>query len=202
MLSIASRVNAKKQHVLWPIRAPTLRLRQSERHIPAAPIRTRELSSNLRGQKRILRHFGASRLHTHAPRLYFSNIIFCPHYCVFDQRAILFLRSTTSHFIGESARIPSENLLKCQTMPMVYHVDYCTQCQKGTRQLSFKSTRLVPSDIWRKRDVIPQPLYPYGKRGHQALVAASSSGESGRSRVLFVHGRNYGKQSIHYRFRC
>ncbi len=68
VLSIASRANAKNQHVLWPIRAPTLRLRQSERHIPAAPIRTSELSSRLSGQGRILRHFGASRLHTHASR--------------------------------------------------------------------------------------------------------------------------------------
>ncbi len=43
VLSIASRANAKSLHALWPIRVPTFRLRQSERHIPAAPIRTREL---------------------------------------------------------------------------------------------------------------------------------------------------------------
>ncbi len=68
VLSIAARAHAKSLHALWPIRAPTFRLRQSERHSPAAPIRTRELSSRLTGQRRIIRHFGASRLHTHASR--------------------------------------------------------------------------------------------------------------------------------------
>ncbi len=61
VLSIASRANAKILHALWPVRAPTSRLRQSERYVPAAPIRTRELSSCLSGQRRILTHFGASR---------------------------------------------------------------------------------------------------------------------------------------------
>ncbi len=39
----------------------TSRLRQSELHVLAAPIRTRELSSRLTGQRRILGLFGASR---------------------------------------------------------------------------------------------------------------------------------------------
>ncbi len=51
---------------------------------------------------------------------------------------------------------------------------------------------LVPSDVWRKREEMPHPLYPCGKRGHQALIAASSPGESARSRVLFIHERNSG----------
>ncbi len=45
---------------------PHFRLHQSERDIPAAPIRTRELSSLLTAQRRILTHVGASRSHTHA----------------------------------------------------------------------------------------------------------------------------------------
>ncbi len=39
---------------------------QSGRRGPAAPIRTRKLSSRLSGQRRILTHFGTSRWHTHA----------------------------------------------------------------------------------------------------------------------------------------
>ncbi len=42
-----------------------MRSGQSERHVMGAPIRTRELSSRLGGQRRILTHFGASRLRTH-----------------------------------------------------------------------------------------------------------------------------------------
>ncbi len=38
------------------------------------------------------------------------------------------------------------------------------------------------------------PLYPCGKREHQALIAVSSPGESARSRVLFIHERNSGKR--------
>ncbi len=59
----ASRANAKSLHAPWPISAPTFRQGQSEHHIPAYPIRTRELSSRPSGQWRILTHFGASRLH-------------------------------------------------------------------------------------------------------------------------------------------
>ncbi len=66
--SIASRANTKNLHVLWPIRMPTPRLRQSERHVPAAPIRTRELSSRLSGQRRILMHIDVPCLHTHTSR--------------------------------------------------------------------------------------------------------------------------------------
>ncbi len=65
VLKIACRANSISLHALWPIRAPTFRLRQSERHISTAPIRTRELSSS---QRRILTHVGASRLNTHATR--------------------------------------------------------------------------------------------------------------------------------------
>ncbi len=59
VLSIAARAHAKNLHALWPIGAPTVRLRQSERHTPAAPIRARELSSRLTGQRRFLTHVGA-----------------------------------------------------------------------------------------------------------------------------------------------
>ncbi len=38
------------------------------------------------------------------------------------------------------------------------------------------------------------PLFLFGKRGHQALIAASSPGDSARSRVLFIHERNSGKR--------
>ncbi len=68
VLSIASRANAKSLHALWSIRAPTSRLRQSERHVPAAPIRTLEVSSRLSGQRRVLTLIGASRLQAHASR--------------------------------------------------------------------------------------------------------------------------------------
>ncbi len=45
------------------------------------------------------RHVYTRTLHaTLRPRLYFSNILFRLHYCVFGQRAILSLGSTTSHF--------------------------------------------------------------------------------------------------------
>ncbi len=43
VLSITCRVNAKTLHAFWPIRAPTFRLRLSERHTPSAAIRAREL---------------------------------------------------------------------------------------------------------------------------------------------------------------
>ncbi len=81
--------NAKSLHALWPIRTPMSRLHQSERHVPAAPIRTHELSSR---QRRILTQSGASRLHTHA-QYKFSSPLY-----VFGQRAFLSLGSTTSHF--------------------------------------------------------------------------------------------------------
>ncbi len=76
VLSIAARAHAKSLHALWPIRAPTCRLRQSERCSSAALIRTRELSSRLTGQRRSLTHFGASRLYTHASRNITSKAVF------------------------------------------------------------------------------------------------------------------------------
>ncbi len=85
VLSIASRANAKSLHTLWTIRAPTFRLRKSESHHPTAPIRTRELSSRLGSQRRILTRFDAWRLHTHASRnstlsaVPFFNTSFLPH---------------------------------------------------------------------------------------------------------------------------
>ncbi len=48
---------------------------------------------------------------------------------------------------------------------------------------------LEPPNVWRKRQVIPLPLLLCGKRRHQELNAASSPGESFRSRVLFIHER-------------
>ncbi len=103
VLSIAARANAKSLHALWPIRAPTFRLCQSERHIPAATIRARELSSRLSGQRRILTHVGASRLHTHVSSitrsgLYLFQYTFSSPLSVFGQRAVLCLWSTTVHF--------------------------------------------------------------------------------------------------------
>ncbi len=79
VLSNASRANAKSLYALWPIRAPTFRLRQSERHTPATPIRTRELPSRLSGQRRILKT-SARHAYTRTPhaftrsRLYLFNI--------------------------------------------------------------------------------------------------------------------------------
>ncbi len=72
--SIADRAHAKCLDALWPIRAPAFHLRQSERHSSAAPIRTRELSSRLAGQRRILTHVGASR----------SCGVFESNHCTFD----------------------------------------------------------------------------------------------------------------------
>ncbi len=60
-IDCCSHAHAKSLHALWPINAPTFRLHQSERDLPAAPIRTREMSSRLTGQRRILGFFGASR---------------------------------------------------------------------------------------------------------------------------------------------
>ncbi len=102
VLSIASRANVKSLHARWPIRMPTFRLRQLERHIPAAPIRTRELSSRLSGQRRIMARRCVT-LHAHASRnitskAVFSNIIFRPNYCVFGRRAIFSFASTKRHF--------------------------------------------------------------------------------------------------------
>ncbi len=174
MLSIASRANAKNLHVLWPIIAPTLRLRQSERHIPAAPIRTSELSSNLSGQRRILRHFGASRLHTHAslnitPKVVFFQYNFLsPLLCLWSTCHSLFGINDESLYwrfrqdsLGKSSKMPNDAYGRPRGL---LH----SLCQKGIKQLSFKSTRLVPSGIWRKREEIPHALYPYGKRGHPA----------------------------------
>ncbi len=59
-IDCCSHAHAKSLHALWPIRAATVLLRQSERDLPAAPIRTRELSSRLTGQRRSLGLFGAS----------------------------------------------------------------------------------------------------------------------------------------------
>ncbi len=41
---------------------------------------------------------------------YFSNIIFRPHYCVFRQRAVLSLVSTTSRFTPVFTRTPAPTL--------------------------------------------------------------------------------------------
>ncbi len=109
VLSIASHTNAKNLHARWPIRAPTFRLRQSERHIPAAPIRTHALLSRLSGQSRILTHFDSSRLHTHASRnitsktVFFQYNISSPLLCLWPSCHSL-LGLTTSHFIS----IPGE----------------------------------------------------------------------------------------------
>ncbi len=99
---IDSRANAKSLHALGPIRARTFRLRQSGCHIPAAPTRTRKLSSSLSDQRQILALFGESRLRTsHIITLKavsfqykFSSPLF-----VFWHRAILFLGSMASYFI-------------------------------------------------------------------------------------------------------
>ncbi len=61
---------------------------QSKRYIPAAPIRTRELSLRQSGQRQILTHLDASRLHTHASRnitlkaVPFPIQIFVPFICI------------------------------------------------------------------------------------------------------------------------
>ncbi len=90
-----SHAHAKSLHALWPIRAPAVRLLQSERDLPAAPFRLRELSSRLTGQKRSLGLFGASRYNTHASRnTTFKGVLFqynspSPIF-VFGHRAIFF----------------------------------------------------------------------------------------------------------------
>ncbi len=79
---------------------------QSELHIQAAPIRTRELSSRLTGHRRILGHFGASRLHMHASHnitsraVFFQYNISSPLLCLWPSCHSL-LGLITSHFIGE-----------------------------------------------------------------------------------------------------
>ncbi len=49
---------------------------------------------------------------------------------------------------------------------------------------------LAPPNVWRKRQAMPLPLLLCGKRGHQALNAASSLGESARSRIWHCRQRN------------
>ncbi len=94
-IDCCSHAHAKSLHALWPITAPMVRLNQSERDLPAAPIRTRELSSRLTGQRRSLGLFGASRLNTHASHnTTFKAVLFqynspSPLF-VFGHRAILF----------------------------------------------------------------------------------------------------------------
>ncbi len=84
VLSIASRTNAKSLHARWPIRVPKF-LQQSERHNPAAPIRTRELLSRLTDQRRLLTRVDASGK-TRTPhalrrsRLNLFSLSFRPHY--------------------------------------------------------------------------------------------------------------------------
>ncbi len=58
----------------------TSQLRQSECHVAATPIRTRELSSRLSGQRRILTHFGAHLTQHHAQGCTNSITSICPHY--------------------------------------------------------------------------------------------------------------------------
>ncbi len=93
VLSIASRVDAKSLLALWRIRKPTSSLRQSEFHVPAAPITTRNVSSRRSGQKRILftqprgtpEHARLTKHHAQGCTI--CNTSFCPHF-VFGQRAI------------------------------------------------------------------------------------------------------------------
>ncbi len=47
---------------------------------------------------------------------------------------------------------------------------------------------LVPPDLWGKRQAMPLP------RGYQALIAASSPGDSARSNVLYICERHSGKR--------
>ncbi len=119
VLSIASRANAKSPHALWPIRASTFRLRQSERHIPTAPIRTHELSSRLSGQRRILGHVGASRLHMQASRnitrkvVAFPTQVFVPIICFWPTcRSLFGIDNGSLHW---RACLFLDNLLQCPT---------------------------------------------------------------------------------------
>ncbi len=62
VLSIAARTRTPKACTRsGQSEHPHFHLRQSKRDLPAAPIRTRELSSPLTGQRRIPGLFGASR---------------------------------------------------------------------------------------------------------------------------------------------
>ncbi len=47
-----------------------------------------------------------------------------------------------------------------------------------------------------KQQVMPLPLFLFGKRGHQAQIVALSPGDSARSRVLYIHERNSGERSM------
>ncbi len=111
VLSIASRANAKGLHRRWSM----FRQPQSERHIPAAPNRTRELSLRLSDQRRNLKHVGASRLHTHASRNFTFKAVFfqynfsSPLLCLWPSCHFLFgidnesLHWRAQHFFGKSS---------------------------------------------------------------------------------------------------
>ncbi len=82
-IDCCSHAHAKILHALWSLRAPTFRLRQSKRDLP---IRTRELSSCLTGQRRILGLFRCVTLkHERLTQQHVKGCIFCntslrPHY--------------------------------------------------------------------------------------------------------------------------
>ncbi len=77
---------------------PTRALANQSAHVPPAPIRTRELSSRLTAQRRILRHFGASRFTQHSVKGFFFQFnISSPLFCLWPSCHSL-LGSTTSHF--------------------------------------------------------------------------------------------------------
>ncbi len=105
VLSVASRANAKSLHALWPIRERTACLRQSERHVPDAPIRTRELSSRLSGQMRNLTHrrvtLTNARLTQHqAHGCIISQTSFRPHYLSLARVPLSLRVRQRDHVIG------------------------------------------------------------------------------------------------------
>ncbi len=97
VLSIASRANAKNLHALWPIRAPTFRLRQLERQNPAAPIRTLGLSPRLSDQRRTLRDCTHASCNITSKTVFFQYNFPSPLLCHWPSCHSL-LGLTTSHF--------------------------------------------------------------------------------------------------------
>ncbi len=85
-IDCCSPAHAKSLHTLWPIRAPTFRLRQSERDLPAAPIRTpcavvtpNRPKANSRTFRRVtLKH--ARLTQQHVKGCIFCNTSLRPHY--------------------------------------------------------------------------------------------------------------------------
>ncbi len=115
VLSITSHADAKSLHALWPIRAPTFHLRQSERQIPAEPIRTRELSSRQSGQRRILSTSRINTLHI------FSNISFRPH---------LLSLASVPFSLWDRQRVTSDASLQC-----------CVECVTTLSSLAGRGVR-------------------------------------------------------------